>query len=129
MPKNADPSAPTDTTGPLVIIQRSPLQGYRAQAGIDAALSFAVLGRIPYLLFTGEGVLCLIEQTSKSLGRKSIRKLVDSLPLYDVETVYVDELSLRHWQLEATRLPKFSTIITAEETKLLHSSATSILSY
>ena len=44
MPKKADPSAPTDTTGPLVIIQRSPLQGYRTQAGIDAALSFAVLG-------------------------------------------------------------------------------------
>ncbi|MEO0437370.1 MAG: DsrE family protein [Pseudomonadota bacterium] len=129
MSNEADLAPLNDTSGPLVIIQGAPYQGYRAQAGLDAALSFAVFGKIPSLLFTGTGVLCLREQIGGSLGRKSIRKLIDSLPMYDIETVYVDEPSLHYWKLNATHLPSFAETVAADDMQSMHKSATSILSY
>jgi tRNA 2-thiouridine synthesizing protein C len=55
------------------------------------ALAAAAFEQPISLLFMGDGVLQLMaEQDSQAIGVKNIGRLLASLPLYDIERVYVD---------------------------------------
>ncbi|MEM6483523.1 MAG: DsrE family protein [Pseudomonadota bacterium] len=113
-----------ERTGPTIWIQQHPGAGLRARAGIDTALSFAVFEESPTVIFTSAGVCCLSVPWAAPAGRKSLRKLINSLPLYDIEQIFVDGRSLREYNISADELPGFAVIRSPEElSKLLHSQA------
>ena len=90
--------APKDKNSMLVVVRRPPYGSSLARAALDVALAAAAFEQPVKLLFMGDGVLQLLPgQDSGAIGVKNIGRLLASLPLYEIETVYVDsEAAARH---------------------------------
>lgn len=102
--------------GTLLVLSRAPYAGSLARAGIDTALAYAAFEQPLSVLFTGAGVLQLVPaQAPAGIGRRSLRQVIDSLPLYDVETVYADAGALLRYRCDADDLPPFVAVLTAGE--------------
>lgn len=100
----------------LVIIRHSPYGSSLARASLDVALSAAAFDQPVNLLFSGDGVLQLMSgQQTESVGVKNIERLLASLPMYDIERVYVDAEAAARYRLDlsATPLPAKSLDHTA----------------
>jgi tRNA 2-thiouridine synthesizing protein C len=114
----------------LFLLRSEPLGGTRLRAGLDAVLGFAVFGQSPTVMFSQDAVLALCPRgTGADQGVPDLRKLIDSFPLYDVETIWVDGDSLAQRAVNPARLPAFARIATAEDRRRLIASAPAVLSY
>ena len=82
----------------LLVMRRSPYGSSLARASVDLGLAMGAFDQDFDLLFIGDGVLQLLQQQeSANIGLKNIGKALSSLPLYDIESVYVDAAALsRH---------------------------------
>lgn len=87
----------------LLVMRRSPYGSSLARASVDLGLAMGAFEQDFDLLFIGDGVLQLVaNQAADQIGLKNIGKALSSLPLYDVESVYVDAGALaRHGLGEA----------------------------
>jgi tRNA 2-thiouridine synthesizing protein C len=91
----------------LVLIRRSPYGSSLARAALDAALAAAAFDQAVSVLFLGDGVLQLLpDQDSIAIDARNIGKLIASMPLYDIEKVYVDATALARFSLRAEDLPQ-----------------------
>ena len=89
----------------LLIIRRAPYGDRLGRAGYDLALAAAAFEQPVALLFMDDGVWQLLpDQQPAAIGAKSISSTLDSLPLYDIETVYADAQSLNTRGLTADEL-------------------------
>jgi tRNA 2-thiouridine synthesizing protein C len=89
----------------LIVIRRAPYGNSLARASLDAALAAAVFDQAVELLFLGEGVLQLLPaQDSTAVGARNVAKLLGSLPLYDIEAVYVDATALARFAISSDDL-------------------------
>ncbi|MEJ2533872.1 MAG: sulfurtransferase complex subunit TusC [Halioglobus sp.] len=89
----------------LVIVRQSPYGSSLARASLDTALAAAALDQPVSLLFLGDGVLQLLpDQHSEAIGVKNIGRLLGSLPLYDIESVYIDAGAAARYQLDTKDL-------------------------
>lgn len=121
---NAAPAAP-----PLIVLSRVPYAGCAARGALDLVMAFAVFGQNPVVLLCGPGVLALTgSQNPAMIERKSLRKVIDSFPLYDVERIYVCARSLRAWGVEPDRLPAFAHIADAGTIARLRAEAGHVVS-
>jgi tRNA 2-thiouridine synthesizing protein C len=76
------------------------------RSALDTALAAAAFDLPVALLFLGEGVLQLLSaQDSSAAGVRNLRKVLDSLPLYEIETVYVDAAAAAAFGLQRDALP------------------------
>lgn len=76
------------------------------RSALDTALAAAAFDQPVTLLFLGEGVLQLLPgQDSGAAGVRNLRKVLDSLPLYEIETVYVDAAAAAAFGLQRDALP------------------------
>jgi len=90
----------------LVAVRHSPYGSSLARAALDTALAAAAFEQPLKLLFLGDGVLQLLpDQDSSAVGIKNIGKLLSSLPLYDIESVYVDRESAQRYKLDLATSP------------------------
>ncbi|MFT7289209.1 MAG: tRNA 2-thiouridine synthesizing protein C [Halieaceae bacterium] len=120
----------TTAPRPLLILQRTPYGGSLARSALDVALSYAVFNQRPQILFSGAGVLQLGEgQSPAGLGLKSLRKVIDSFPLYDIEEILVDRESLQQYGLAAAALPDFARLIDRSQTRVIVQTAMPVLSF
>jgi tRNA 2-thiouridine synthesizing protein C len=88
-----------------VLITHAPYAGTLARSGLDAALAAAAFGQPVQLIFSGHGVYNLLEQDTTATGTRNISKLIASLPLYDIETVYIETSALKQFGLDHASLP------------------------
>lgn len=89
----------------LILMRHSPYGASLARASIDLALAMGAFEQDFDLLFMGPGVLQLLkDQHSEALGLKNAGKTLSALPLYDIDTVYVDAASLQRYGLAAQDL-------------------------
>jgi len=90
----------------LLLIRHSPYGSSLARASIDVALAAAAFDQAVSLLFVGDGVLQLLpEQQTEQQGVRNQGKLLASLPLYDIEQVYVDAEAAQRYQLDLNTAP------------------------
>jgi tRNA 2-thiouridine synthesizing protein C len=90
----------------LVVIRRSPYGSSLARAAVDAALAAAAFGQSINLLFLGDGVLHLLPgQESDAIGLRNSGRLLASLPLYDIESVYADGAAIDRYGIELQAAP------------------------
>ncbi|MEQ9465375.1 MAG: sulfurtransferase complex subunit TusC [Haliea sp.] len=76
------------------------------RSALDTALAAAAFDQPVTLLFQGEGVLQLLPaQDSRAAGVRNLRKVIDSLPLYDIEAVYVDSAAASAFGIAPDTLP------------------------
>lgn len=98
-------SAP-DKKSLLVVLRHSPYGSSLARAAVDTALAAAAFEQPVKLLFMGDGVLQLLpDQNSKGIGVKNLGRLLASLPLYDIESVYVDLEAATRYAIDLESAP------------------------
>ena len=94
----------------LVLIRQAPYGSSLARAALDAALAAAAFDQAVTVLFLGDGVLQLLPgQDSTAIDAKNIGKLIASMPLYDIENIYVDATALARFALPVEDLPQAVT--------------------
>jgi len=90
----------------LIVVRHTPYGSSLARAALDAALAMAAFAQTVDILFLGDGVLHLMpQQDGAAIGVNTIGKLLSSLPLYDIDSVYVDAASATKYQLDISDTP------------------------
>lgn len=104
----------------LLVLRRSPYGSGLARASVDLALAMGAFEQHVELLFLGEGVLQLIPgQASDGIGVKNVGRALASLPLVDVERVYVDARALAQYGLEPDQLLLPAIAVEGEDLRAL----------
>lgn len=89
----------------LIILRRPPYGESFAREALDMALAAAAFDQPIGLLFLGDGVAQLVNtQDSTAIGEKSFEKQLSALPLYDINTIYVDATALQQRGFSETDL-------------------------
>jgi tRNA 2-thiouridine synthesizing protein C len=90
----------------LIVLTHSPYGSSLAKAALDVAFANAAFEQSVDLLFLGDGVLHLLpEQDSQLVGMKNAGRQLASLPLYDINWVYVDAEAAAQYKLDLTNAP------------------------
>jgi tRNA 2-thiouridine synthesizing protein C len=90
----------------LLVLTHSPYGSSLASASLDVALANAAFEQPVDLLFLGDGVLQLHpDQDGLPLGIKNRGRQLASLPLYDINSVYVDAEASARYNLDLDRTP------------------------
>ncbi len=98
----------------LFVLRHSPYGSSIAQEGLDTVLAASVFEQDITVLFMDEGVWQLHNhQQSRGLQhptahslmeRKNIAAQLEAFPLYDIEKVFVDKKSLKHFSIPSKEL-------------------------
>lgn len=89
----------------LMIMQQPPLANSMPREGLDMALVAATFGQQVALLFAGEGIFQLLPgQAPEQLTLKGTHRMLEALPLYDIESIFVSEPDLSDYRLDAQQL-------------------------
>lgn len=89
----------------LLVLRRAPYASSLARASVDLGLAMGAFEQDFDLLFLGDGVLCLLDkQDTGGIGVKNIGKALSSLPLFDVESVFVDAAALARHGIDPDQL-------------------------
>jgi tRNA 2-thiouridine synthesizing protein C len=100
----------------LIVLTHSPYGTSLARASLDVALANAAFEQPVDLLFLGDGVLQLQpDQDGKSLGIKNRGRQLASLPLYDIDSVYVDAEASDRYNLDLKHAPLDSQAVDPEK--------------
>ncbi len=79
----------------LFILQHAPYGEARAREALDVVFAAAAFDQQIQLLFTGEGLWQLLkEQQGGDIDCKDISRLLGALLFYDIDTIFVDAVSL-----------------------------------
>ena len=90
----------------LAIIRHSPYGDSLARTSIETALAASAFDQSVCLLFLGDGVLQLMpDQEPSALGSRNLGRLLASLPLYDIESVYVDAQAVSRYRVKLENTP------------------------
>ena len=83
------------------MLRHTPYGPGPSRAAIDTALAYAAFEQPVTLLFMGEGVLQLhAHQEGRLAGGRDIGKQLASLPLYGIESVYVEADAAQRYGVE-----------------------------
>jgi len=113
----------------LLVFRHAPYGNALAREGLEAALACGAMGAKTSVLYINEGVWQLLtSQNSGAIDCKNQAAMASALPLYDVDTIWVDENSLKQRNLTPSDINAGKIISTTQVQKLLATSK-SILSF
>ncbi|TCO72231.1 sulfurtransferase complex subunit TusC [Chromatocurvus halotolerans] len=113
----------------LFILQHAPLGASLARAGIDTVLAYAAFDQPVSVLFSGAGVLQLAPGADcQRVGRRDLRRMIDSMPLYDIDAVFADAAALSAYGISGN-LPPFVEAVESNAIRQLHERSDHILSF
>jgi tRNA 2-thiouridine synthesizing protein C len=113
----------------LFIFTHSPYAGTLTQEGLDALLAAAAFDLSVSALFIEDGVWSLLkEQNPEKLEQKNISKVLQVLPLYDVNELYCCQQSLESRNLHS-HISEGVKALSNDEIKHLISEAHQVLSF
>ena len=102
------------------ISRQAPYGNNKAKLVMDAALAAAVFEQQVNFLFMDDGVFQLVQnQNAEFISSKTIGRALETLELYGIEQVLVDEASLQERHIAAGDLCMPVKILKAEELQLL----------
>ena len=88
----------------LALCRHAPYGNTLAREGLEAVLACAAMDQVPEVLFINDGVFQLLEQAPVGLGEKNLRRNLQALPMFGVETLYLCARSLGERGLDPERL-------------------------
>ncbi|WP_263078967.1 sulfurtransferase complex subunit TusC [Endozoicomonas sp. Mp262] len=104
------------TSSLCIISTKAPYQGQAAREALDAVFISASYDIPTSLLLMGDGVYQLLgHQAPEQLPRKKLTALLQSLPLYGVEHIYVDSQSLEERHIATTHLITSFQLVSPEK--------------
>ncbi|USE39182.1 sulfurtransferase complex subunit TusC [Endozoicomonas sp. SCSIO W0465] len=99
-----------------VISSRAPYCGQVAREALDTALVSASYDIETSLLLIGDGVYQLLKgQDAGQIPRKSLLAMLQVLPLYGIETIHVDQVSLDERGINSEALQEGVTVLAEGE--------------
>ncbi len=99
----------------LLICRHAPYGGSLARESLDVALTAATFDQRVAILFLGDGVQQLLRaQHPDAIAQRALDKQLAALPLYDVDTIYVEADALRARGLNTTDLALPANALTRE---------------
>jgi len=99
--------AESHKTRTLLVFRHPPYSSSLSRSGLDTALAAGAFEQPVTLLFLSDGILQLLpQQDSTSLGKRNHGKVLASLPLYDIETLWVDAAALSDCGYAINDLPE-----------------------
>ena len=102
------------------ISRQAPYGNNKAKLVMDAALAAAVFEQQVNFLFMDDGVFQLVQnQNAESISSKTIGRALETLELYGIEQVLVDEASLQERHIAADDLCMPVKILKAKELQQL----------
>lgn len=114
----------------LIVCRRPPYGSSFAREALDVAMATAAFDQPVAMLFLGDGVLQLSAgQHSDGIGQKAHDKQLSALPLYDIETLYVDAEALQTRQLNAADLILPVQVLDADKIAALFDSHDVVLGF
>lgn len=100
----------------LFIYRRAPYGNSLAREALDVALTSATFDQTVAMLFMGDGVLQLLAQQNPiAIGQKALDKQLAALPLYDIDSIYVDAAALSARGIEVSKLNLPVQLLNAEQ--------------
>jgi tRNA 2-thiouridine synthesizing protein C len=122
--------ASSDAKSLLIVVRHSPYGSSLAKASLDTALAAAAFDQPVSLLFMGDGVLQLCaDQDSQAIGVKNIGRLLASLPMYDIERVYVDGQAAERYDIDLANTPVATTALDGPDIRQLMSRCDHLLGF
>lgn len=112
----------------LMISNSGPLDGHKAKENLDMALAMGVFDLDVSMLFTGKSALCWLESNAQLIGKKNISAQLKALPLYGIESIFMQRQDLATYQISEDDLPDFITLLDATQTSSFFASFDRILS-
>jgi len=89
----------------LCVISQPPYASSHSLEAIEAAMVGAVFDFNVSVLFRGEGVWCLLDnQNAVPLQQRTVSKVLQALPTYDIDKIYVCSAALKEHNLAASDL-------------------------
>ncbi|TXS93041.1 sulfurtransferase complex subunit TusC [Parahaliea maris] len=114
----------------LLVCRHAPYGNSLARSTLDTALAAGAFDMAPTLLFMAEGVLQLLpEQDPTDVGTRNHRKVLDSLPLYDIDQLYVDGAALAEYGLTDMPLPEGAVVVDGDGMRKLLQAADHLLGF
>lgn len=114
----------------LIVCRHPPYGSSQARDALDVAMATAAFDQQVAMLFLGDGVLQLLNtQDGAAIEQKSHDKQLGALPLYDIDSLYVDAHSLRLHGLDSDDLVLPAQLVTDEEISSLFSSHPVVLGF
>ncbi len=114
----------------LFICRHSPYGSHLARSGLDAALAAAAFEQTVTLLFLGDGVLQLNgAQEGRAIGHRDLGRLLASLPLYDIESVYAEAVAMQRHGIDETSVPLPVKLLDHEQIQGLLSQSDHLLGF
>ncbi len=114
----------------LFIFSHSPYGSSTAKEGLEAALAAGAFDQDIGVLFTGDGVWQLTkDHDTSNAGRKSHQKMAQALPMFGIEKIFIDELSLTERGLNLSELALSDQASSQENIQSLMASAKHIISF
>ncbi|WP_160153590.1 sulfurtransferase complex subunit TusC [Microbulbifer sp. ALW1] len=91
----------------LAVCRHAPYGHTIAREGLEAILACAAMDQVPEVLFINDGVFQLLEQSPDAIGEKNLRRNLQALPMFGVETLHICRRSLedRGINLENIEIP------------------------
>lgn len=114
----------------LIVNQSAPYSSGNAKESLDLALAAGTFEQDVSILFTGDACYQLMAaQNPGEIESKNLTQMLNALPIYGVEKLYVDEQSLqdRHITLVDTKLNIIK--LPAHESRKLYQKATTIFRF
>ena len=99
-----------------VISTRAPYARQSAREALDVVMVAASFEIPVSLLLMGNGIYQLLQkQQPELLPRKNLSSMMQAFPLYDIETIYVDEQSLREKGISEDQLQSPFTLVAPDD--------------
>lgn len=109
-------SEQSSAMGFCVISTQAPFHGQSAREALDVVLVSATYEIPVNLLLMGDGVYQLLDaQDGALIQSKNIASMLSVLPMYEVETIYADAVSLQQRHIDLNMLPSNVTVLSAAE--------------
>lgn len=100
----------------LLICRHAPYGHALAREALDVALTAATFDQPVTMLFLADGVLQLLrDQQPAAIAQKALDKQLAALPLYDVETIYVEAAALSARGLDISDLTLPAQALTPQQ--------------
>ncbi len=116
--------------GVLITLSHSPYGNSLARAAVDTLLAGAAFDQPVTLLLSGAGVLNLLAgQNARAAGARNLGKLLASLPMYDVDTIYVDAEAVSRFGIDPQQLPEAACLLDKEAITRLMSKQRHLLGF
>lgn len=114
----------------LLVCRKAPYGNSLAKEALDIALAAAAFEQQLQVIFTGDGILQLLnQQNTQKIGTKNISKHLAAFPLYDLNEVYVDQQALQQRGLASSDILDNVLLSSKQELKQLMARADVIFNF